>query len=65
MEARKRVLEKEKQMTPRFEARWSNGCWKLFDTHTYSAVNVTSEIGVPYFDTQKAAQGAADWCNTQ
>lgn len=25
---------------PRFEVRWSNGAWKLFDTHWYSSIDI-------------------------
>lgn len=25
---------------PRFQVRWSNGAWKLFDTERYTAVDI-------------------------
>lgn len=40
----------------RYEARWRNGIWTIFDRLAYAPFD--------YFDTQKAAVNAADWCNT-
>lgn len=40
----------------RFEKRWSNGYWKLFDTHFYSSVAI--------FGTEKECAAAVAKANS-
>jgi len=44
-------------MAPKFEARWSNGSWKLFNTHTFAAVE-------PFY-LQRDAVHAAERANAR
>lgn len=41
----------------RYKAKFQNGVWKLFDSHTYTDIDT--------FDTQKAAELAADRANSR
>lgn len=41
----------------RYKAKFQNGVWKLFDSHTYTDIDT--------FDTQKAAELAADRANAR